>query len=73
MAWHYIAQGKPMQNGYVESFSGHMRDELLVETLCLSMAHARVQIAAWVEDYHHERPRSALWLRNPGGLRRRTA
>jgi putative transposase len=27
--WHYIAPGKPMQNGYIESFNGRMRDELL--------------------------------------------
>ncbi|WP_412509953.1 integrase core domain-containing protein, partial [Roseovarius sp. SYSU LYC5161] len=30
--WHYIAPGKPMQNGFVESFNGRMRDELLNET-----------------------------------------
>ena len=35
-----------MQNGYVESFNGRMRDELLNETLFLSLAHARVEIAA---------------------------
>ena len=34
-----------MQNGYVESFNGRMRDELLNETLFLSLAHARVEIA----------------------------
>jgi transposase InsO family protein len=50
--WHYIAPGKPMQNGYVESFNGRMRDELLNETLFLSLDHARVVIAAWVEDYN---------------------
>src|SRR3546814_8273055 len=44
--WHYIAPGKPMQNGYVESFNGRMRDELLNETLFLSLDHARVVIAA---------------------------
>ena len=37
--WHYIAPGKPMQNGYVESFNGRMRDELLNETLFLSLIH----------------------------------
>jgi putative transposase len=42
---HYIAPSKPMQNGYVESFNGRMRDELLNETLFLSMADARVEIA----------------------------
>ena len=54
--WHYIAPGKPMQNGYVESFNGRMRDELLNETLFLSLDHARAQIAAWVEDYSQELP-----------------
>jgi len=58
--WHYIQPGRPMQNGYVESFNGRMRDELLNETLFLSLAHARVEIAAWVEDYNRERPHSSL-------------
>jgi putative transposase len=31
--WHYTAPGKPMQNGYVESFNGRMRDKFLNETL----------------------------------------
>lgn len=48
--WHYIAPGKPMQNGYVESFNGRMRDELINETLFLSLDHARVVIAAWADD-----------------------
>ena len=39
--WHYIAPGKPMQNGYVESFNGRMRDELLNETLFHGLDHAR--------------------------------
>ena len=34
--WYYIAPGKPMQNGYVESFNGRMRDELLNETLFMN-------------------------------------
>jgi transposase InsO family protein len=66
--WHYIARGKPMQNGYVESFNGRMRDELLNETLFLSMDHARVQIAAWVEDYNHERPHSVLGYETPAAF-----
>ncbi|WP_346033068.1 integrase core domain-containing protein, partial [Erythrobacter westpacificensis] len=63
--WHYIAPGKPMQNGFCESFNGRMRDELLNETLFLSLAHARVEIAAWVEDYNRERPHSALGYATP--------
>lgn len=56
--WHCIAPSKPIQNGYVERFNGYMRDELLNETLFLSLDHARVMIAAWAEDYSQERPRS---------------
>lgn len=63
--WHYIAPGRPMQNGYVESFNGRMRSELLNETLFLSLAHARVEIAAWVEDYNQERPHSSLGYATP--------
>ena len=58
--WHYIAPGKPMQNGYVESFNSRMRVELLNETLFMSMDHARVQTAAWVKNYNRERPHSSL-------------
>ena len=66
--WHYIAPGKPMQNGFCESFNGRMRDELLNETLFLSLAHARVEIAAWVEDYNRERPHSALGYKTPAAF-----
>ena len=38
---HYIAQGKPTQNGFVESFNGRMRDELLIETLFFTPRQAR--------------------------------
>jgi putative transposase len=38
--WHYIAPGKPMQNGFIESFNGRLRDELLNETLFSSLAQA---------------------------------
>jgi putative transposase len=58
--WHYIQPGKPMQNAYVESFNGRMRDELLNETLFFGLDHARTELAAWVADYNGERPHSAL-------------
>jgi len=57
-----------MQNGYVESFNGRMRDELLNETLFLSLDHARVVIAAWAEDYNQERPHSSLGYETPAAL-----
>ena len=58
--WHSIAPGKPMQNSFVESFNGRMRDELLNETLFMSLGHAREKIAAWIDDYNAERPHSSL-------------
>ena len=63
--WHYIAPGKPMQNGFVESFNGRFRDECLNETLFSSLAQARAAIAAWKEDYNMNRPHSALGHRSP--------
>jgi putative transposase len=52
--WHYIAPGKPMQNGYIESFNGRMRDELLNESLFFDLDQARQVIGAWVADYNGE-------------------
>ncbi len=66
--WHYIAPGKPMQNGFVESFNGRMRDELLNETLFHGLAHARAVIAEWVDDYNTERPHSALGYETPAAF-----
>ncbi|MGY2933774.1 putative transposase [Bradyrhizobium sp. GM6.1] len=64
--WHFIAPGKPMQNGFCESFNGRMRDELLNETLFLSLDHARSRIAEWADDYNT----FGAGLSHPGGLRR---
>ena len=58
--WHYIAPGKPQQNAFVESFNGRLRDELLNETLFVSLAHARAALAAWKDDYNTVRPHSGL-------------
>jgi putative transposase len=49
-----------MQNGYIESFNGHMRDELLNESLFLDLDQARQIITAWVADYNTRRPHSSL-------------
>ncbi|WP_151343586.1 IS3 family transposase [Rhizobium leguminosarum] len=65
--WHYIAPGKPMQNGYVESFNGRMRDELLNESLFFGLDHARSAIAEWADDYNHFRPHSSLGYQTPAG------
>jgi putative transposase len=62
--WHYIAPGRPTQNGYIESFNGRMRDELLNESLFIDLDQARWLIAAWVAD-NTARPHSSLGYKTP--------
>ena len=54
-----------MQNGFVESFNGRMRDELLNETMFRNLAHARIVIRDWAHDYNTNRPHSALGYKTP--------
>jgi putative transposase len=61
--WHYIAPGKPMQNGFVESLNGRLRDECLNEHLFRSLPAAQQIIEDWRIDYNHTRPHTSL-----GGL-----
>lgn len=63
--WHYIAPGKPMQNGNCQAFNGRMRDELLNETLFFGIDHAREAVANWTHIYNTERPHSALGYKAP--------
>jgi len=58
--WHYIAPGKPTQNAFVESFNGKLRDELLNETIFVSLDDARHALADWKNDYNLVRPHSAI-------------
>jgi putative transposase len=63
IAWHYIAPGKPIQNAFIESFNGRLRDEFLNETLFSSLAQARSALLNWRCDYNGQRPHSRLgWL-----------
>ena len=63
VGWHYIAPGKPQQNGMNESFNGRLRDELLNETLFRSLPHARAVLEIWRRDYNELRPHSKLgWM-----------
>lgn len=57
--WHCIAPGKPMQNGFVESFNGRMHDECLKKHLFDGLRQARQLIAAWRSDFNHHRPLEA--------------
>jgi len=63
VGWHYIAPGKPMQNAFVESFNGRLRDEFLNETLFTSLPQARLALEDWRRDYNNVRPHSGIgWL-----------
>ena len=66
--WHYIAPGKPQQNGFIESFNARLRDECLNETLFTSLGHARKVLADWRHDYNHFRPHSSLGNRTPAEM-----
>lgn len=65
VGWHYIAPGKPMQNAFIESFNGKLRDEKLNETLFTTLHQARVELSQWRQDYNTQRPHSALGWRTP--------
>lgn len=54
-----IEPGRPMQNGYIESFNGKFRDECLNEQWFTSLAQARSAIAEWRRDYNEIRPHSS--------------
>jgi hypothetical protein len=57
--------GKPMQNAFIESFNGRLRDELLNETMFTSLAQARVALGCWRADYNGSRPHSQLGWKTP--------
>ena len=56
----FIRPGKPVENGYIESFNGRLRDECLNVSLFFSLEDARQKLEAWRQDYNLARPHSAL-------------
>jgi len=61
--WHYIDPGKPVQNAFIESFNGRLRDEFLNETLFTSLPQIRTALEDWRRDYNGVRPHSRIgWL-----------
>ncbi len=61
----FIAPGSPWENGYVESFNGKLRDELLNGEIFYTLKEAQVLIEWWREEYNEIRPHSALGYRPP--------
>ena len=62
----YIKKASPWENGYVESFNGKLRDELLNGKLFLSLDEARYLFYEWRLDYNHRRLHSSLNWQTPG-------
>jgi putative transposase len=60
-----IEPGKPIQNAYVESFNGRLRDQCLNEHWFTSLAHARTVIETWRREYNDERPKRSLGRMTP--------
>jgi putative transposase len=56
----FIQPGKPVQNAYVESFNGRLRDECLNANWFTSLSDARHRIETWRQDYNQQRPHSSL-------------
>jgi putative transposase len=61
----FIEPGSPWENGYVESFNGKLRDELLEREIFYSLNEAKVLIEMWRKHYNQVRPHSSLGYRPP--------
>jgi len=61
----FIRPGRPVENGYIESFNGRLRDECLNVEVFFSVADARHKLALWRQDYNYHRPHSSLADRTP--------
>jgi putative transposase len=61
----FIRPGTPVNNAFIESFNGRLRDECLNAHVFTSTAEAQVVLDDWRDDYNHQRPHSALQDRTP--------
>ena len=64
----FIAPGSPWENGYIESFNGKLRDELLNRELFLHIDELRYVVDRWQMDYNHYRPHSSLDYMSPAAF-----
>ena len=61
----FIEPGSPWENGYIESFNGKLRDELLNREIFTTLTEAEVLIEQWRREYNQVRPHRALGYRPP--------
>src|ERR1700722_1498087 len=64
----FIRPGRPVENGFIESFNGRLRDEFLNVEWFSSLEEARRKLALWRHHYNHQRPHSALQDRTPAAV-----
>ena len=64
----FIRPGRPVENGFIESFNGRLRDECLNVEWFVSLVNARQKLAKFREHYNHERPHSSLADRTPAAF-----
>jgi len=61
----FIEPGSPWENGYIESFNGKLRDELLNGEIFSTLTEAKVLVERWRQEYNTRRPHSSLGYRPP--------
>jgi len=64
----YIEPGSPWENGYIESFNGRLRDEILNREVFYSVREAKVLVEDWRLEYNHDRPHSSLNYMTPAAF-----
>ena len=67
----FLRPGKPVENGYIESFNGRLREECLNVQVFFSLADVREKRERWRQDYNTERPHRALGDRPPADFAQR--
>ena len=68
----FIRPGKPIENAYIESFNGRLRDECLSGHEFMSLGQAREIIETWRQDYNENRPHSSLGNMTPNEFAQQT-
>jgi len=64
----YVEPGSPWENGYIESFNGKLRDEILNREVFYSVKEAKVLVEDWRLEYNNHRPHSGLGYMTPAGF-----
>ena len=64
----YIEPGQPWENGYIKSFNGRFRDELLNREIFGSVREAKVLVEHWRQEYNNRRPHSGLGYQTPAAF-----